>query len=267
MKRSLHSLARLSGFSELQAMLYDKMHGAFHRFMKEESEVKELCVEIIRNLSRCNSNKVAIYSQLGTPLLKCLTSGETENIRRYAIGTVNNIATSEQIAMELMQSPQFLDTVVGLIKTGATSTIKERAIWTLQSLACVDENEIALYNSPEIVSTLISCLDRSETIEVQSYAVETLRNLAPRNQHRMAVNYRLLHGLMDLVSHGRESHIRSLALSCFERMGLDQRRVNGIQVLTSLSSVKMIPRLAFPRCYFRVLPGDLLRKIRETLGS
>jgi hypothetical protein len=235
-------------------------------FLTSKVHVKEFAAEVLRNLSRSPANKGLIYQQFVESLFDCLTVGESLRIKRFALGTLNNLATLDENAVALLRKPLFLETVLGFCKTGGTSTIKERAIWTLQSLACADENEVPMFEMPSLLQTLVDCVDHGDTKEIKAYAIETLRNLSNRNQARMFEDGNLVSALMDTVVFGETVLLKNLALSCFQRMGYSKNQVMSFIVLETLCSVRECPRLTVQgKCKLRMLPNELIRKIAETL--
>jgi hypothetical protein len=273
-------ILHLSNFPQIQERMFYKFStslkqvleqgstssGAVASASKNEVLVKEFAVEVLRNLSRSPSNKSPIYQQLLETLLDCLTIGQSLRIKRYALGTLNNLATLDENAIALLRKPMFLETVLGFAQNGGTSTIKERAIWTLQSLACADENEVPMFEMPSLIQTLVDCVDHGDTNEIKSYAIETLRNLSNRNQARMFRDRKLVNALTDTVVSGETLMLKNLALSCFQRMGYSRLQVYSFILLEALCSARDCPRLvAKGNCPLQSLPNELIRKVGEAL--
>jgi hypothetical protein len=273
------AILHLSNFPQIQEPMFQKFALALKQtleqpvFVDENSEIvappstttKEFVVEVLRNLSRSPSNKSPIYQQLLEALFDCLTIGETLRIQRYALGTLNNLATLDENAIALLRKPMFMETILLCAQKGGTSTIKERAIWTLQSLACADENEVAMFEMPTLIQTLVDCVDHGDTKEIKAYAIETLRNLSNRNQARMFEDRKLVNALIDIVEFGETLLLKNLAISCFQRMGYSRAHVYSFIILEALCSARDCPRLAPSTCKFQNLPNELVRKVGEAL--
>jgi hypothetical protein len=272
-------ILHMSNFPQIQEPMFFKFAATLKQALEQGSvggtasttttskvHVKEFAVEVLRNLSRSPSNKSRIYQQLLETLFDCLTAGESLRIKRFALGTLNNLATLDENAIALLRKPMFLETVLAFAQNGGTSTIKERAIWTLQSLACADENEVPMFEMPSLIQTLVDCVHYGDTIEIRSYAIETLRNLSNRNQAKMCEDRKLVNALMDTVVAGETVVLRNLALSCFQRMGYSRAQVFSFIVLETLCSVRDCPRLvARGPCPLQDLPNELIRKVGEML--
>lgn len=271
--RELHqpaiiTLQRISAFPQTQSRTYSKLKEVIRKFMESEdldSVSKQSLTEGVRNLSRCVSNKVPIYQHLLPSLINSLRSGEDLHIQRFAIGALNNLATSDENAVGLIRHPEFMIAVLTLVKTGSSPTIKERAIWTLQSLASADINEVPLYDVPDVIPTLVHCLQFGETIEIQCYSLEALRNLASQNRQRLFANRKLIGLLLHLCLYGKNTRVKMLSVNCFERMGFDKGNINSLQLLTTLVSVREVPKVCLKTCLFRVIPKELIRKMASTL--
>jgi hypothetical protein len=269
-------ILHLSNFPQIQERMFFKFSSLLKQALDQPNttgdysivQVKEFACEVLRNLSRSPSNKAPIYQQLLETLFACLTRGETLRIKRFALGTLNNLATLDENAIALLRKPGFLETVLAFAQTGGTSTIKERAIWTLQSLACADENEVPMFEMPLLIQTLVDCVDHGDTNEIRAYAIETLRNLSNRNQAKMAEDKKLVNALMDTVEFGETTLLKNLALSCFQRMGYPKPQVVSFILLEALCSARDCPRLvAGSSSKFQDLPNELIRRIGETLFS
>jgi hypothetical protein len=268
-------IVHLSNFPQIQERMFSKFAASLKQVLEAPSTVhegcsrvpvKEFAVEVLRNLSRSPSNKSPIYQQLLETLIDCLTIGESLRIKRFALGTLNNLATLDENAIALLRKPMFLETVLAFAQNGGTSTIKERAIWTLQSLACADENEVPMFEMPFLIQTLVDCVEHGDTNEIKSYAIETLRNLSNRNQVRMSEDRKLVSALMDTVIHGETLVLKNLAMSCFQRMGYSRTQVTSFIILEVLCTARECPRLVLKGdCSLQELPNELIRKVAETL--
>jgi hypothetical protein len=277
MNDALLTLVQLSNFPQLQERMYGKVEMLLFKQLSATTTKnihrlnKQRFAEILRNLSRCHMNKLMIYQGKLLPiLLGLLQHGHYQKedtdllqITRFVLGTLNNIATLDENAVGLIQKPQFLETVVDYCEHGGTNTIKERAIWTLQSLACADENEIPMYEMPHLISTLINCVRNGATKEIQAYAIETLRNLANQNQPKMYGNQELFFTLLDVIKFKPCQNLKTLAFSCFQRMGCSNKQVHAFILLETFCEAREVKRTS-PN-FIQYLPTELIRKLSEHL--
>jgi hypothetical protein len=266
---NIRLLLHLSSFPQVQERLYPRLRMIMQEFLERSGDdtspvLKGAWTEIVRNLSRSNANKQAIYRDFLQTLCHDLTSGETLKIKRYSLGALNNLATLEENAVALFRKPHFVETILDLTIAGGTPTIRERALWTLQSLACADENEVPMFDTPLLVGTLVSCVEKGDTNDIKAYAIETLRNLANQNKSKMIANRALMGALLDVVIYG-PTELRDLALSCFLKMGFEESKVRGFHMMQTLCSVRDMPRLCNPGCQLQELPNELIRKMSEMM--
>ena len=123
-----------------------------------------------------------------------------------------------------------------------------------------------MFRTPHLVDALVECIALGESTEVRMYAMETVRNLSNQNKQAMIQSRPLIYALFDVViCPTTEQQLRSLALSCFMKLGFSLNRVRDIHKLQILCSVRDAPRVCGTGCAFQNIPNELIRKMADTL--
>lgn len=272
----------ISYFPQVQMDAYLHLRSVLRGSLANSQARSQAC-ELLRNLSRNNANKPLIMDDFGYELIRLLDqvdSGAEAGVvtKRFVIGTLNNLATNESNAMALLQNPGFVETVLSLVDANTQpDIIRERALWTLQSLATVDETGAHLLGAPVAVDLLTELLCSSSTVsaakpssfKMTEYVLETLRNLArssPKGVTLLFGRVRLANEIFHLARHGPSESIRALALTCLNLMGCGAKTRDAVALLETLCGARNVPRTSHRRtCLFRVIPGELVRRIAEGL--
>lgn len=180
-------------------------------------EMKESAMDILRNLSRFDLNRIYLY---GIPrfvdiLSQSVHHAESAKIKELALVTLNNLALDEFIASSILYRPGFLEMYINSAEHGETPGIRRWALGNLRNLAVAPANALRMCDPPfHVDEAIIRCVRSSDNCaEVKETALWGLVNLSCGGNNRV----RLLSKPMlaeTLVEAAGVENIQRYALRC-----------------------------------------------------
>lgn len=302
---ALEIVRNLSRSVTNKPLIHDSMVGTLVSVLDEaltspardhrQEAAMRFAIGALNNVSTLESNAASLLRRPGfvQTVLRLCRSNASNTIRERAVWTLQSLAgaddagrlieTSRLAATTTTEDLNVLQTLLDLLLPHSTSTCASASTASSSLMsesgnqtnkqACLrkkdhPEHKAWQERQNQMVEDSLGDDERQEE-DMHEYVLEAIQNLArasKKGEQMISTSRGLANQLAFISRHSKSRKLKLLAWTCLDAMDVGEDRRKAMMVMETLCAVRCVPRVALQtRCFFRVFPSELVRKISEGL--